>query len=158
MIRRTNASGFSLVEVIVVMGIFVMIIASIRFFPIDYFYARSLEDDAAKIAFTLRGARDRAIAQEQASAWGVHFVNGASGVDYYQVFKGNTFASGTVVERVNISEAIQLTSPPSASSTDIVFAKMTGLPTGASSIIISIIKKPSSSKTITVPGNGQIQY
>lgn len=158
MINRTNRMGFSLMEIIVVMGIVAVLVASIRFFPVGYFYAQSLDDDAAKIAFTLRGAHDRAVNQEQASAWGVHFVNDASGVDYYQVFKGDTFASGTVVERVNMNETIQLVSPPSASSTDILFAKMTGLPTGSSSIIISMITKPSSSKTITVLANGQIQY
>lgn len=156
--RDIQRAGISLVEVLIVMGIFTILAASIRFLPIGYFYEQSLADDAAKIAFTLRGAHDRAVTQEQQNSWGVHFVNGATGVDYYQVFSGSSFASGTVIERVNLNETIRFTTPPVASSTDVLFAKMTGLPTGAGSIIISIITRPSSSKTITVLANGQIQY
>ncbi|AKM78747.1 MAG: hypothetical protein UY31_C0011G0003 [Candidatus Wolfebacteria bacterium GW2011_GWE1_48_7] len=151
-------AGVSLIEVIIVMGIFVVLAAAVRFFPIEYFYAQSLEDDASKIVFTLRGAYNRAVTQDQASAWGVRFVNGASGVDYYQVFKGDSFATGTVVERINLNESIQFTTPPAASSTDVLFAKMSGLPTGGGSIIISVITEASSSKMITVLPNGQIQY
>lgn len=151
-------AGVTMVELIVVMGIFVLLAASIRFFPMEYFYAQSMDNDAAKIAFVLRGAHDRAVMQEQESAWGVHFVNEATEADYYEVFSGDDFASGTVIERVNLNEAIEFVQPPTASTTDVLFSKMTGLPTGAGSIIISIITKPSVSKTITVLGNGQIQY
>ena len=151
-------SGMSLVEIIIVMGIFVVLVASIRFFPIDYFYAQSLNDDATKIAFALRGARNRAVAQDSGSAWGVHFVNDAAGADYYQVFKGDAFASGTVFERVNLNETVQFTSPPSASSTDVTFSKVGGLPTGASSLIISLISEPTKTKTITILGTGQVDY
>lgn len=148
----------SLIEIIVVMGIFVVLAASIRFFPIDYFYAQSLNDDATKVAFALRGARDRAVAQEAGSKWGVHFVNNATGGDYYQVFKGDTFISGAVIERINLNETVQFISPPSASSTDVIFSKLNGLPTGASSIIISLISEPTNIKTITVRGTGQVDY
>lgn len=151
-------AGVTFVELIVVMGILVLLAATIRFFPIDFFYAQSLSDDAAKVAFTLRGAHDRSVAQESASAWGVHFVNDATGVDYYQVFKGDTFAAGTVTERINLNETIQFANPPSASTTDVMFAKMSGLPTGAGSIIISLRTTPSTTKTITILGSGQIQY
>lgn len=157
-IKNIHRAGISLIEIIVVMGIFAVLAASLRFFPIDYFYARSLEDDATKIAFALRGARDRSITQESASAWGVHFENGPTGGDYFQVFKGDAFASGTVAERINLNETVQFTAPPSSSSTDVLFSKVAGLPTGGGSIIISLIAKPSVSKTITVLANGQIQY
>lgn len=156
--KNKNRAGFSLMEVIVVMGIFIVIAGMVRFFPMDYFYARSLEDDSAKISFALRGARDRAIVQDGASAWGVHFVNSASGADYYQVFRGNTFVTGTVTERIDLNETVQFTVPPSASSTDITFSQINGLPSGASSLIISLISKPATTKTITVLANGQIQY
>ena len=156
--KRKMKEGMSLVELIIVMGIFVVLVASIRFFPIDYFYARSLEDDAAKIAFTVRGTRDRAVAQDSGSAWGVHFVNDATGADYYQVFKGDTFASGTVVERINLNETVQFISPPQAASADVLFSKLSGLPTGTSSLIISLISDPTNTKTISVLGAGQIDY
>lgn len=148
----------SLIEIIVVMGVFLILIATIRFFPIDFFYARSLEDDAAKIAFALRGAHDRSVTQDSASAWGVHFVNATSGADYYQVFKGNTFETGTAVEQINLNETVQFSMPPAASSTDVLFVKMTGMPTGVGSIVISSVAKPELSKTITILGSGQINY
>ena len=157
-IRNSNRAGMSLVELMVVMGIFVILVASIRFFPVGYFYARSLDDDVTKISFALRGAHDRAMAQDAGSAWGVHFVNDAAGIDYYQVFKGDTFASGTVVERINMNDSVQFISPPAASSTDVMFSKMNGLPTGATSVIISLISAPTKTRSITILGNGQIEY
>lgn len=151
-------AGVTMIELIVVMGIFVVLAASIRFFPMEYFYAQSMDNDAAKIAFALRGAHDRAVIQEQGSAWGIHFVNEATESDHYEVFMGDTFATGTVIERINLNEAIEFVDPPVASTTDVLFTKMTGLPTGAGSIIISVISKPATTKTITVLTNGQIQY
>jgi hypothetical protein len=143
---------------IIVMGIFIVLAATVRFFPIDFFYARSLDDDAAKIAFTLRGARDRSVTQQDAGAWGVHFVNPASGGDYYQVFRGDTYAVGTVVEQINLNETVQFTTPPVSSSTDVLFSKINGLPSGASSVILSLISKPATTHTVTVLTSGQIQY
>ena len=145
-------------ELIVVMGRFALLAGAIKFFPIDFFYARSLDDDAAKVAFTLRGAHDRSVTQDSASAWGVHFVNPASGGGYYQVFKGDTFGTGTVVEKINLNETIQFASPPSASSTDVMFSKIYGLPSGASFIILSIISKPATIHTVTILTSGQTQY
>jgi len=150
--------GMSLIELIVVMGIFIVLVTSIRFFPIDFFYAQSLNDDATKIAFTLRGTRDRAVAQDAESMWGVHFVNESTETDYYQVFKGDTFAEGAVVERVNLNETVQFTSPSLGSSEDVLFSKLNGLPTGANSLIISLISEPTETKTITVLENGQVDY
>lgn len=156
--RKKTERGITMIELVVVMGIFAILAVSVRFFPIDLFYAKSLDDDATKIAFALRGAHDRAVAQEGASAWGVHFVNGPSGGDYYQVFEGDSFAAGVVAERVNLNETVQFLTPPSSSSSDVLFAKMTGLPSGASSLIISLVSKPSATKTISILSNGQIQY
>ncbi len=145
-------------ELIVVMGIFIVMAATIRFFPIDYFYTRSLDDDASKISFALRGAHDRAVTQDSGSAWGVHFVNPASGTDYYQVFKGDTYAAGTVVEQINLNETVQFTNPPTSSSTDVLFSKIYGLPSGTGSIIISLISKPTMTHVVNVLASGQIQY
>lgn len=145
-------------EIIVVMGIFVVLVASVRFFPIDFFYEQSLSDDATKIAFALRGARNRSVTQEAGSKWGVHFVNDVTAGGYYQVFKGDTYATGVVVERINLNETVQFVEPALASSTDVTFSKMAGLPTGASSLIISLLAKPDVKKTITILGNGQIDY
>lgn len=151
-------AGISLMEIIVVIGIFAVLAASVSFFPAGFFREKSLGDDAVKIAFTLRSARNRAVAQESGSKWGVHFVNNASGGDYYQVFKGDAFASGTIVERINLNESVQFVSPASAASIDVLFEKMSGLPPGASTIIISLIGDPTKTKTITIFGNGQVDY
>jgi type II secretory pathway pseudopilin PulG len=150
--------GMTMVELLVVMGILIILATAVRFFPIGFFYTQSINDDAMKIAFTLRGARDRSVVQKDASAWGVHFVNATGGVDYYQVFKGDTYGTGTVVERVELNGTVQFLTPPSASSTDVMFSKIYGLPSGAGSLILSLISRPATTKTVTVLANGQIQY
>lgn len=154
----TSRSGLTLIELLVVMGIAIVMAAAIGFFPIGFFYTRSLDDDASKIAFTLRGARDRAVVQQDAGAWGVHFVNPPTGGDYYQVFRGDTYGTGTVIEKIALNETVQFTVPPVSSTTDVLFSKIYGLPSGASSVIISLISKPATTHTVTILASGQIQY
>ncbi len=155
---QSSATGFTLVELLIVMGILVVMAMALKFFPIDYFYEKSLADDAAKIAFMLRATRDKSITQDSGGQWGAHFVNPASGVGYYNVFMGTSYAGGSVVSTTTLNETSQFVSPPSASSTDVLFAPVSGLPSGAGSIILSIIAKPATTKTITIMSSGQVQY
>jgi len=150
--------GFVVIELIIVIA-FVVILSALAWPFYKGIIARTpVENTARDVVEVLRRAQTKAHGSEMNSTWGVHFVNGATGTDYYEVFKGDTFASGTVVERINLNETVQFISPPQAASADVLFSKLSGLPTGTSSLIISLISDPTNTKTISVLGAGQIDY
>ena len=119
--------------------------------------ASQLQSDAEEIAYALRGARDNSVNQKNSDEWGVHFDNAASPTGFFAVFEGANYASGKNIVRTNLSSSVIFKNPPVASSTDIIFSKMAGLPSSAASIIISL-NNSSSTKAITVNSSGEISY
>lgn len=149
--------GISLVELLIVIGIIVIMAVVLTPQLLGYYFKSQLTGDTAKIASTLRAARDKSITQEDATQWGVHFVNPSSGLDYYILFKGASYP-GTDVKRINLNPNVIFASIPSGSSTDRIFSKMIGLPSSTSSIIISLTNDSNASSTISITSSGEIQY
>lgn len=150
--------GISLIEVLIVMVIIVLIAMFIVPKFLDYYYQDQVRGDSLKIAATLRAARDKSRMQEDNQSWGVYFVNSSSGTDYFILYKGAPYSGSSVnVQRVNLNPNVQFSTPPSSSTLDVSFNKMTGLPASTASIIISLINNPTSA-TISVLGSGEVQY
>ncbi|MDI6717891.1 MAG: prepilin-type N-terminal cleavage/methylation domain-containing protein [Patescibacteria group bacterium] len=149
--------GFSLIEVLIVI-IMIITIISIGSFEISSFYRRqNLNDSVSKIAFALRGAREKAISQENGQQWGIHFDNTESS-GFYALFSGDTYSFSNAYERIGLNENIKFLNPPQGFSIDVKFSKFTGLPSTSSSIIISLISNPSDLKTINMNSNGEVLY
>lgn len=155
---RSAMRGFTFIEILITIGILAVlaVVGTLNLF--GYSQGRILQDEAAKIAFVLRNAHDKSVAQADGEQWGVHFSNPVSGSDFYEIFKGDNYATGAVVTHVSLSKNIVFTAPPSGSSTDVIFSQVSGLSQEINSIIISLGSNAASSSTIIVNTNGQIQY
>lgn len=151
-------SAFSLIELLIVIGIISILATLLTSNLLNTFYQNNLKGDASKIAATLRAARDKSITQENSQQWGVHFVNSSTSTDYYVLFGGPSFSSSTIISRVNLNPDVVFQNPPNSSSTDIIFQKMTGLPVATSSIIISLMNNSSNAMTISIISSGEVQY
>lgn len=150
--------GFSLIELLIVISIF-SVLATYGIFSMFSFYQRkNLDNDAQKIAFTVRAAKDKSITQEDSSQWGVHFENPATSTDFYILFKGSVYSSSTAVLRKNLNAGNKFLSPASGTSKDVIFSKMEGLPAATTSIIISLVNNDTVFKTISVIERGEVQY
>jgi len=155
--KKPNA-GFTLVEVIVVIAIMV-VMATFGFLNIvNYKNRQNLNAAGQEIVTVLRNAQDRSLSQEGGSRWGVHFENPISGSDFYNLFKGSSFATGIVNSQSVLPSNIQFDNPASGSSANIIFSPITGLPDAATTIKISLVDNSAVSITITVSSNGKIQY
>jgi len=146
--------GFTLVELLITLGL-IAILGTFTFISFSGYRQRQLLDETARaIVVALRDAQQRAINQQDGSDWGVHFENSVSGRDFYAVFKGSTYVSPVTISY--LSPALEFLEPANGSK-DVVFDKLSGV-TSPTSITIGLLDNPSSAKTITINGVGQVQY
>lgn len=155
---KTNKKGFSLFEFLIVIAIFsiMAIFTSTNLFNVSQ--TKNLENDVQKIVFILRSARDRSVERENSTRWGVHFENSTSSHDYFVLFSGADYLTGTSTIRTELKSGNEFVYPASGASTDIIFSEVYGLPSTTSSIIIALKDNISASSTIQILQQGQIQY
>ncbi|HPD55367.1 MAG TPA: prepilin-type N-terminal cleavage/methylation domain-containing protein [Candidatus Paceibacterota bacterium] len=155
-----NNRGFTLIELIISLVIIAMI-AVISFANLSgHREELSVDLEAEKMVAYLREARNRALAGQDDSSWGVHFVNVASDSDYYNLFKGLTFNTSTIVDTHFLSKQVEFVVPPVDSSSDIVFLRSTGNLSNSATftVVIRSVVEPKYSSTIEVNRIGQINY
>lgn len=152
---RNSSSGFTLVETLIVLGVIVVFASMAGLNLVGVYHQRNLNNYSSKIAYILRAARDKSINQENADQWGVHFDNSSSS---FALFQGGSYNGGVISQYARLSSDIKFVNPSSGSSLDIVFGKITGLPSSTSSVIISLINNINVSSTITINSNGEISY
>src|SRR3989344_7557070 len=119
----SSRSGITLVEVIISLGIIGILASGFSLGLSGFLNSRTLSDAASGITATLRNAEVRAASGESNNSWGVHFVNNEVNPDYYQLFYGPSFASGTIVSKTYLSARVQLSDPASGASADIIFTQ-----------------------------------
>jgi prepilin-type N-terminal cleavage/methylation domain-containing protein len=105
--------GFSMVELLTVMGIMV-ILAAIGI-P-SYIAARNryiMDGQANKMVALFREGLDRAKSQQDGVDWGIGINNGAS--DWYELLSGGV--GGTSVNRVYLDSSVAFTDPTTSTST-----------------------------------------
>jgi hypothetical protein len=151
--RASHQSGFTLLELTLVIGMIVIIATMSRDFFGSFVSPSQLENNAKTIIFDLRNTRDKAMNGLEDRNWGIHFVNGAN--DYYEVFSTPTnysdLAKSTLVTSY-LQNGIIFNSPAEGVNTDIIFAKINGQ-VASSSIII---KAGANQRVISIQPQGLI--
>lgn len=164
--QNKSASGFTLIELIIVVGI-IGVVTTIGM--ANYFGERSkrrleLATEILVRELDLTAARSRA--QEGSYQWWVHFDNPAgSGNDFYVVCYGVYAGSGadciadggSESKRIMLGVELEFTEPVTGTTKDVTFNKATGLPTAATIVTINSVVG-SGSKTITINPNGSIEF
>lgn len=113
------------------------------------FQTRSdLLTNSQKTADALRRAQTYARSANYDSPWGVYIQSGA-----VTLYKGTAYGSRDTTYDETFTMPAWLTV---SSSVDTSFAKLTGTPTTASSVVLSIAS--GSSRTISVNGEGMVSY
>ena len=152
------SKAFTLIELLIVIGL-IAIISTVGILNLfNYSSYQDLDLSVQKIAAVLRSAQSRSIDSESGGNFGVHFENSLSGGNFYDLFQGNNYASGTLIMRTALKQEIQFIDPVFGNSKDIIFFSITGLPASSSTVIIALKRDNSISKTITINSNGQIQF
>ncbi len=124
-----NQKGFSLVELLIVMGIMSVIGVVGLGHYLNFQRQVILRTAADEIVAFVRMAQERSQGQHDASQWGVRFENPAgAGVPFYASFRGSSFT--TPVETRFLNRMLDFSLPADGTSIDIVFDRVSGQVTG----------------------------
>ncbi len=146
--------GFTLLELIIVIGILSMMVLGMLFILRNQILG-NLDGDALIISARLMDAQTRAISGVGGIKWGIHFENPATSSPFYALFGGASY-SNAASSTYFLSSPIEFQAPASGAATDVVFNKLNGAAAGAASIVIRPKSDPSMTKTITVTTEGKI--
>ena len=122
-LRQNKSQGFTLVELIITLGILATVFAFGLFISFDFYKNYSFHSEKSTIVSVLQKARGQALNNINQSKHGVHFEN-TPGLKYI-IFEGDTFdadADSNIV--INASYNISITSPPLPF--DVIFEQLTG--------------------------------
>lgn len=148
--------AFSLIELLVVMGIFIMVAGLGLVVSFDSFHGYTFRDERDTIVGALQKARSQAVnnmcfgACTDGRAHGVHLAGGVGAP--YVVFQGTTFTAGDTINET-ISTKINSVSVTAA---DVVFSPLSGTVTGAP--IVITVTDATHTSVITVESEGRIWW
>lgn len=140
--------GFTLVEILVTLAILVTILAIGAFANINLFRQEQVLKEEMILVSTLQKARSRAMNNVEQTKHGVHIENE---LDYYFIFKGDTYnPNDSTNEKIPREEKIIL-----SGLTNIVFKQLSG---NANEGNITLTDTGGKQKTIIISENGLIDW
>lgn len=148
-----NRMGFTLSEVLVVIGIFAIIatLAVISFSGLND--REALEKDASGLVSFIRDARMLAVSSKNAALFGVHLEAGRA-----VLFEGDSYIPGGAGQKfLELSPKTYISAfSLNEGGSDIVFSRLTGVTSDFGTVKISL-KDDTASTTITVLPTGVVQ-
>jgi len=156
--KRQVAKGFTLLELLVVVGILI-ILAGIIISNIGFFREESqLNNLAGEVINILRLAQNKTLASEQASSWGVYFST-TTDPHQYTLFKGGNYASrDTSFDEIRkLPKAIIISEIDLADGgSEVVFDRIVGTTKQPGSITLELKTDSAKNKVIHIEGSGQV--
>jgi len=137
--------AFTLVEILLVLGITTILVSVILTMGIDFYNTRQLDIHARGIVQSLRKAQSKAAASENDSNFGVFLTN-----DNYILFKGDSYAlrDSQYDEIFDLPQVLTV-----GGIQEIVFSKSEGLPSVSGNIVLS---NDTDGRTININPIGRI--
>lgn len=148
-----KSRGFTLIELIIVLGIIAVISGIISSTFIESRRVQAVDRDAETVVEVIRSARSKTLSSQNASVYGVH-IDSTS----VTLFAGLTYvagAMGNIVTQLTASEIIATTSLTGGGS-DIVFKRLTGETNQNGTITIASSRIPKS-RIITIFNTGMVE-
>lgn len=152
----SNREGFTLVELVVVMGILIILGAVAIPTIFDFQKESALNDGAREIISTLSLAQSKTLASEGGERWGVYFTTSTS-PHQYVLFKGGDFASrDTSFDEVSrVFGAVEFFEINFGGGQEIVFDRITGETSQTGKVSLRLKDKPGKFRTVYVESSGR---
>ena len=127
----TSRAGFTLIEIVVVLGLLAIIIlfsvGEIR----DYAATQQLQVAEQELVSFVRETRQRTLAAETSSQFGLRFATSS-----VTRFEGAAYTDDPSSHTTHTFPGATLTSPLISSDTDLVFSRLTGIPSATGTISV----------------------
>lgn len=158
-----TGAGFTFIEVLIVMGLVSVLLVMGIMSMLSYIGKQNLESEARAVIALMRDAQSKSMAQEADSRWGVYISNQSDPTrDFYVLFQEASSSPdevpGVTIERKTVRANIEFGSPVEGATTSILFAKISGLPSASTTVVIQKGNDSSDQKTIYISGNGKLDY
>lgn len=148
----TTSSGFTLLEIVIVLAIAVLLTGVVLASFGAYRKSTALSKDTEAVMEILREARSKTVSSKNALSYGVRFTSTST-----ILFAGTAYAASTTNVTTPLSQNITLTTTLPAGVFDIVFNRITGETNQNSTISIKLTSDTLSSTTIQVYKTGTIE-
>ena len=157
--ERSCRSAFTLIEVLIVVALIsILSLVSILLLS-GKLNSSNLQGARAQIVATLREAESRSVADDQGTAWGVHFMNATATAPFYALFYASYSASTTsAYYRLPPGIAYVTSTLALGTSTDVIFSQISGTSSVSTSIGLVDTAQRSLSSTISVSGSGLVSF
>ena len=153
MINNNYKKGFTLVEVLIVLGILAILSVIIFSTFIEFRKNQALVMDTDTVVEVLRQARNQTLLSKASSVYGVHFTSSK-----ITLFTGENYVENTATNQdftLNSTDTI-LTISIVPAGVDVVFNRLTGETVNSGTITVSL-SGGLKSKTVTIYKTGLIE-
>jgi prepilin-type N-terminal cleavage/methylation domain-containing protein len=146
-LMQQNKSGFTIIELLIVIAI--MTIIGAVFLPVSIDYQQRNDLDVAQTTFaqSIRRAQQMSMSGEGDSQWGVNMITGN-----IVIFKGSTYAGRDTTFDENYSISTSITN---SGQTEYDFSKTTGTPAQVGAVTFV---NGNYQKTVSVNAYGVVNY
>ena len=147
-------TGSTMIEVLMTIAVAATIAAAAGITYMRAYRITALKNAAEEIVTGIRFAQQRSMSQEQGLGWGININNTDASNPYFDVFSG-TYAPANIAYHYALPNVLGFQSPGSGFNVEINFAKVTGIPS-TSTVIILINRGSPKTKTVTINAFGGV--
>jgi type II secretory pathway pseudopilin PulG len=150
-IDKRESSGFSLIEILVIIAIFVTISLFVVSGFRNYSRFQEYQQAVATIRATIHEAKIQARSSEDGQARGIHF-----GTNTVTLFPGSTYVAGNSANRVTTLSQVRIITNLGNGSPQTVFSNLYGLPSATGTVSIVGLQHIGTT-TLTITASGGIE-
>ncbi len=148
--KRLFEKGFTLIEIIVIIGI-LLVISFLTFSSFSNLNsAQALDKDVMEVTSLLNEARSLTLSSKESSQYGVHFET-----DRIVLFKGSSYSpSESSNIYVDLNRHVLITGINLSLGNEVIFERLTGKALSIGTITLALRAPPATSRTITISSSG----